>query len=305
MAILLSNFLSRRLVRNIERAAAKIKKIQESGKLSDRINLAGRDEVVYLTSEFDKLLEKFEDSQNKLIEAEKVQAKVQMAKEIAHNIKSPIIAIEMMLPTLGLVHERMRNVLYNSVKEIKTLAEKLKRQADSFSFDKTSSPETMYLPNILQDLVAQKQLEHSSNPNIQIILKDETRSEAFVSGCSIELKSIISNLINNAVESYGSQGGPVEIKLYCDSASCFIEVADKGVGIPKEFLSDIGNKQISFKGNKCRGLGLPHAFKTVQNWGAIILVSSELGKGTSIKIEFKKSFQSPTLSNAVIFENTY
>lgn len=114
-----------------------------------------------------------------------------------------------------------------------------------------------------------------------------TCSDAFVKGSSIELKSILSNLINNSVESY-SHGGVVRVRLQCDTQKCTIFVADNGAGIPAEYLPSIGSKPISFKGSKCRGLGLTHAYKTIQSWCGEISIDSEVGMGTTVKIELSK-----------------
>lgn len=288
-SLILSRILSRRLVRNIEKAAAKVKRINRHGGVSDRINNKGQDEVAYLTEEFDRLLDKLESSQQKIVENEKMEAKVQMAKEIAHNIKSPITAIEMMLPMMIKMPDEMKGILKNSVKEIKTLSQRLKTQADSMSFA-SNEPETMYLPIIIKDLVAQKQLEYTSRKEIQINLIDETGcSDAFVKGSSLELKAILSNLINNSVESYGAHGGVVTVRLLCDAISCTIYVVDSGVGIPGEYLCEIGTKPISFKGSKSRGLGLTHAYKIVQSWGGEISIDSKVGLGTTVKVLLAKN----------------
>lgn len=288
-SLILSRILSRRLVRNIEKAAEKVKRISRTGNAGDRINSQGQDEVAYLTEEFDRLLDKLEDSQKKVIESEKMEAKVQMAKEIAHNIRSPIRAIEMMLPLMLKVPEDTKGILKNSVKEIKNLSDRLKAQADAMSSSSNES-EMLYLPIILKDLIAQKQIEYSSRAEIKIEFKDETGcSDAFVKGSSIELKSILSNLINNSVESYSSHGGSVVVRLNCDAIKCSIYVTDSGVGIPAEYLNDLGSKPISFKGSKCRGLGLPHAYKIIASWGGRITIQSEVGIGTSVIIELTKS----------------
>lgn len=287
LSLILSRFLSRKLVRNIERAAAKVKRISANGKTGDRINSKSQDEVAYLTEEFDKLLDKLEDSQQKIIENEKMEAKVQMAKEIAHNIKSPITAIEMMLPMMIRMPDEMKGILKSSVKEIKTLSQRLKTQADSMCFE-SNEPETLHLPFILRDLMAVKQLEYSAKTDIKIELQDETGcSDAFVKGNSTELKSILSNLINNAVESY-SHGGTVNVRLICDAMKCTIFVSDTGAGIPAEHLLDMGSKPISFKGSQGRGLGLTHAYKTIQSWGGEINIDSEIGVGTTVRIDLRK-----------------
>lgn len=297
IAAIFGNVLVRKLVKNIELAAEKVRAIRRGDSSESRISIRGNDEVAYLTKEFDELLDELESSQSKIIEAEKTEVKVQMAKEIAHNIKSPIIAIEMLLPTMFRLPEQTKSILKSSVKEIKTLSERLNKQAEAMAFDSVA-PETMYIPLILKELVAIKQIEYSNRKDIHIELLDAIGcSDAFVSGYSVELKSIISNLINNAVESYGMSGGVISVSLECNDRRCIVTVKDSGVGIPSEYLSDLGAKQISFKGSKNRGLGLTHAFKTIESWGGKILIASEIGKGTSVSLELIKCIDNNVVSN--------
>lgn len=153
----------------------------------------------------------------------------------------------------------------------------------------SGEPETLYLPIVLKDWTEIKRLELSSREDIKIEFVEETGcSDAFVKGISIDLKSILSNLINNAVESYGTHGGTVTIRLSCDTANCSIYVIDTGAGIPQEHIADIGKKSISFKGSKSRGLGVTHAFKVIESWGGQITYSSAVGSGTTVRIDLIK-----------------
>lgn len=306
LALFLSRYLSRRLVRHIERAASKVRDIQANGDLKDRISLKSGDEVGYLTEEFDKLLEKLEVSQQQLIEAEKVQAKVQMAREVAHNIKSPVVALEMMLPTLITVPERIQRVLKNSVREIKNLTEKLKSQADSLSSPNTSSKdELLYLPTILDDLVSVKAHEYLEKKNVKITFANLSDNKtAFSKGNATELKSILSNLINNSIEASTGSDALVEVGLSNDNSACDITVRDNGAGIPKEYLDDLGKKVLSFKGGCERGLGLVHAYKVIQSWDGSISIDSEIGNGTIVRISLTKEYVVPTQKPQVLEART-
>ncbi len=46
------------------------------------------------------MLDALEESQKRLVEAEKAESKVQLARVVAHNIRSPVVAIEMMIPQM-------------------------------------------------------------------------------------------------------------------------------------------------------------------------------------------------------------
>jgi signal transduction histidine kinase len=292
----LARILSRRLVRSIESAVSKVRAISESEDFKGRIGWREKDELSFLTNEFDRLLDKLDESKEKLIEAEKIQTKVDIARVVAHNIRSPIIAIEMMLPSLSTMPERVRKVLTNSVSEIKELSNKLKAQADSASsLQKVSVDNSMvFLPTLLQDLVQQKELESllKLKATLKLQLPEKT-DDAFarVPGC--DLRGVLSNIINNAFESYGPEGGEVSVSLKQNANGVRISVADKGSGIPAEYLADIGKKAFSFKGSGNRGVGFMHAYSSVELWGGCLSVQSAVSSGTTVEIFLPRSASKP------------
>jgi signal transduction histidine kinase len=286
IALIVGRFFTRRLVRNIESAATKIREIKETGNLDSRIELGGADEVSFLTNEFDHLLDSLKESQNRVVEAEKIQAKVLLAKQVAHNIRSPIITIEMMVPMMMRLPEEMKRILKASVKDIRTMADRLKSQADSMSVEPLNqAPELIFMPAFLGDLVLQKKMEYSECSQLKLnFLGDQSSQQAFAKLNSLELKSILSNLINNAAEAYGQRDGEIRVGLRADNGYCEISVSDDGAGIPEEYLAELGSKQISFKGGANRGVGLIHAFKAVESWGGRIEIESKVGLGTRIRL---------------------
>lgn len=289
LALILGRILSRRLVRDIEAAVSRVQKMKQRGTFGGRIALKSSDEVSFLTEEFDRLLDSLESSQSKLVEAEKLESKVELARIVAHNIRSPVLAIEMMLPGLDAVPLKMQTILKNAVREIKQLSEKLKSNSESMVSSSSSELETelVYLPVFVRDIISQKQIEFSAS-NIRIEFECVSLSrDLFVRANSLELKSVISNIINNAVEAI-AESGRVILKLSGAGDDCCLSIADNGVGIPTEFLSKIGKEKISFKAASGRGLGLYHAFDSVKSWGGKMTLKSKLGIGTEIEILIPK-----------------
>jgi len=96
----------------------------------------------------------------------------------------------------------------------------------------------------------------------------------------------VHNLIDNAVR-YGAEGKYLEISLYQEANQLFIEVADKGPGIPLEEQQYIFDR--FYRGNKSRkgegiGIGLTIVKEIVSIHGGAIHLSSEHNK-TSFKIQ--------------------
>ncbi|MBL7556439.1 MAG: HAMP domain-containing histidine kinase [Bdellovibrionaceae bacterium] len=287
LSFILARLLSRRLVRNIEVAVSKVRKIKDQGDVSDRIGMNQGDEISFLTQEFDRLLDSLEYSQRKLVEAEKNQSKMELARVVAHNIRSPAIAIEMMIPGLVAVPERMKKILKNAASEIRLLSEKLRTQSSltSENIDSVLDTDLVYLPIFIDDLVRQKNLEYSLNNKIQVVNKLQSNcSSLYVKVSSLELKSILSNIINNSSEAYGTAGGTIEVSISQNSDLCEISIKDFGVGIPETVVSELGKKTVTTKGSSGRGIGLLHAFKTVERWSGSISINSTVGIGTEIKI---------------------
>jgi signal transduction histidine kinase len=288
----IARLLSSRLVRNIRTAVTRVREIKKTGNLNDRIGIQGPDEVAYLTQEFDNLLESLEQSQKRLVEAEKLETKVELAKIVAHNIRSPIVAIEMMVPQLVTIPDRTRRILSNAVKEIRQLSEKLRTKPDAVTMETSTvgqMDELVFLPILLEDVVSQKRMEFGSSKGIEIILHKQTDATAtFANVNSSELRSILSNLINNAAESYGGSPGNIMLTLRkIEDAAC-ITVEDHGCGIPREYLSDLGRKRLTFKANSGRGLGLVHAMRLIESCGGKIDFQSELNEGTKVTILLKR-----------------
>jgi signal transduction histidine kinase len=289
LSLVFSKFLTGRLVKNIETAVKKVRKLKENP--DGRIELKGSDEVAYLTSEFDKLLDARDANQKQIIEAEKLKSRVELAQVVAHNIKSPVIALEMMIPSMFNLSDNLRRILQNSIKEIKQLTEKLKSPEDAFLklSDGSLVQELVFLPTLVEDMVCQKQLEFSQRENAKLEFEflDDAKG-MFVHVSILELKAIISNLVNNAVESYGQKGGYVKIELKSKDSDCIVSVSDLGAGIPTEYLEKLGKQRISFKGAQDRGLGLVHACNAVSSWKGEFSISSELGSGTRVEIRLPK-----------------
>jgi signal transduction histidine kinase len=303
LAFGVAKLLSRRLVKNIRVAVERVRSIKASGDVTARIGIQGEDEVAFLTKEFDKLLDQREEAQDLLIEAEKTASKVQLARVVAHNIRSPIIAIEMMIPQLFMLTDRTRRVLTNSVNEIKELAEQLKSKPESVTVQSSSVGqvgEQVFIPVLVEDVVNQKQIEYGNRPEIQISFVNELNdSDVFSKASGIDLRSVISNLVNNAVESYGEAGGSITVVLSASDRMCTISVIDQGCGVSTENMNKLGQSCFTSKFGGDGGLGLVHATQTANSWGGRVRIQSEVEVGTRVTLEIPRNERSGLLRRIV------
>lgn len=112
--------------------------------------------------------------------------------------------------------------------------------------------------------------------------------DAFVYGSEEGLRSIITNLISNAIK-YTPHGGRITLRLFESKDQIVFEISDTGIGIPKgeqervfsEFFRASNAKTASKTGT---GLGLAIVKAAVEQHSGTINVESEEGKGTTFRI---------------------
>jgi signal transduction histidine kinase len=110
------------------------------------------------------------------------------------------------------------------------------------------------------------------------------------------VQQILSNILDNAVK-FTSDGG-IKVKLYSDSSNeLCIEVSDTGIGISKEYLSNIfepfsqedEGENRSYEGNGL-GLTLSKTYCDINNID--IKIFNNASKGTTVKLKFNTTVQS-------------
>lgn len=117
--------------------------------------------------------------------------------------------------------------------------------------------------------------------------------DASVYGSEEGLRSIITNLISNAIK-YTPRGGRITLRLFESKDQIVFEISDTGIGIPKvdqervfrEFFRAANAKTASETGT---GLGLAIVKATVEKHSGTINVESEEGKGTTFRIFLNKA----------------
>lgn len=105
-----------------------------------------------------------------------------------------------------------------------------------------------------------------------------------IRGNLIDLRRVITNLIFNAVEALGEQGGSVCVHTEAEGAVVRCTVEDTGPGIPPELQSRLFQPYFTTK-TSGTGLGLFGAQKIVLAHGGNLTFYSELGRGTRFNIE--------------------
>jgi signal transduction histidine kinase len=100
---------------------------------------------------------------------------------------------------------------------------------------------------------------------------------------------VIENLCKNAVDAMENGEGRIDLWLLEEDDTVGIEVADTGKGIKKKDIGSVFTPGFTTK-KRGWGLGLSLARRIVEEYhkGRIFVKQSEVGKGTTFRIEIKK-----------------
>ncbi|RYZ92971.1 MAG: HAMP domain-containing histidine kinase [Proteobacteria bacterium] len=278
-----ASLISKRLSKNIDFAVARVRQISEGKSQVSRIGLQDGSEISYLTGEFDRLLANLEVSQQQALKAKMMKSRVELAKVVAHNIHSPVLALEMMIPLLAAVPENMKKVIKAAVDEIKSLAQDLKTSsADEQSALSQFRIEKFAVRDLISELLDQKRLEYAKTASFKLCEADDSKLE--IAGNKVAIRGVLSNVINNAVEAYAHSSGEVLVEIAQRDSDCIVDVIDSGCGIESSKLALVGERSFSNKSGIGRGIGLIHAKSAVEASGGKVVVESSLGFGTRVSI---------------------
>jgi two-component system sensor histidine kinase VicK len=105
---------------------------------------------------------------------------------------------------------------------------------------------------------------------------------------------VVTNILTNAIKYSNPAKGEIKISLYKNEEQLqyIVEISDSGMGIPKEDVDRVFER--FYRVDKARsremggtGLGLAIAKEIMEKHGGKISLTSELGKGTTVKLEFR------------------
>lgn len=229
---------------------------------------------------------------------------VNMAKQVAHDIRSPLSALNIITSTLADVPEEKRLLIRNSVQRINDIANDLLQKGRATSctatienlktnkihlhglsdLNKIEPPQesqkcyVFLLSTVVDNVVSEKRIQYREKINININIDLKDSFGLFVNANPNELSRVISNLINNSVESLPNNSGNVDVIVFNGhDKKVIIQVKDNGSGIPKHVLVKLGQQGVSYGKRNTQsgsGLGVYHAINTVKEFGGQITFQS-------------------------------
>lgn len=299
LAFALSRVIAKKLTARIDRINRKTKELTDLKDVGGRFNFSGTDEISNIGNTMDRLLDSLEAHQRELVGSERSKAFAEMARDVAHNIRSPLLAAENAVPLLQGAPEGARRLVASAVGEIRVLTDNLQalargtQESNATSGKKMAPPKVekeekrslVHVVSLLEEVLAKKRIEFIRRPGSELEIKscpDGYSSFVFVQ--PVEMRVVLSNLINNAVEALPDGKGSVTVSCGGSSEEVIIEVRDSGKGIPANLISTLGQRGVTVGKPEGSGIGLSHAKESIKKWNGKMEISSEESNGTCVKL---------------------
>ena len=214
--------------------------------------------------------------------AEQNKVWVGLSKETAHQLGTPISSL---MAWLAILKETYPND--KLLPELDKDVQRLQLVADRFSkIGSIPEPVPASMNEVLYHVV--DYMDRRTSKKIQMItdLPDE---DIIIKMNASLFEWVIENLCKNAVDAMGGECGQIVFHLEQLENKVVVEISDTGKGIKKKNIKNVFRPGFTTK-QRGWGLGLSLAKRIVEDYhhGKIFVKSSELGKGTTFRIELKK-----------------
>lgn len=296
-----------------------IQKLMQDGSVDDyEVRLKNKDNSIIYCSVSAKLIDENGDKKivggmrdisfRKMYEKELLAAKEAAEKadqlkseflaQMSHEVRTPLNII---VNSNQFIFDELSDDQKNSMEDIfhilKSSQQRITRTIDSV-LNMSDLQLGTYQPNfqkvdLVKEILVRLESEFSISAKakkINLILNAE-KNNAVVTADRYAVYQILSHLIDNAIKF--TDKGKVEIKLIDKNEKTVVEVIDTGIGISKNFVSKLfepfSQEQHGYSRKyEGTGLGLALVKKFCEINNADIEVKSEIDKGTTFSVIFKK-----------------
>ncbi len=238
-------------------------------------------------------------TQQTVMQQERLRALGQMASGIAHDINNAIspvaIYTEILLEQESNLSRRTREYLETTQRAIGDVAHTVSRMRE---FYRQQEPELVLSPVNLSVLVQQvvdltraRWFDMPQQRGVVIQLRPELGQDLpVVAGIESEIREALTNLVFNAVDAM-PEGGTLTIRTKATESRqavshVDVEVSDTGVGMDEETRRRCLEPFFTTKGERGTGLGLAMVYGVTRRHNADVEVESAPGQGTVVRLRF-------------------
>jgi nitrogen fixation/metabolism regulation signal transduction histidine kinase len=291
IATLLALFLSKILIKPLAVLQKSLATIQIE-KPNTKIEWNIDDEIGKLIKEYNKMIDKLEQSTALLKQSERESAWREIAQQIAHEIKNPLTPMKLNVQYLEKAYlesdpkfdEKMKSISASLITQIETLD----KVAEMFSDFAKTNRKNFEKVNLLEIVKSSASLFHNNSFFKIEITYEKNKSDYFILAFEKDILRVFNNLIKNAIQSLeGKPSGKVEVVLTSDENQIVVQVIDNGKGIKDKEKSNIFQPYFTTKTGGT-GLGLAIVKNIMAEIGGEISFESSPETGTCFILKFNR-----------------
>jgi two-component system, OmpR family, sensor histidine kinase MprB len=246
--------------------------VTETGDLSERIPVTGRDELSRLAGSFNTMLGALEESS---------RAQRQLVADASHELRTPLTSlrtnIEVLASERELAPKDRQKLLADVVDQLGEMTALISGLIDLARGEhQTAEPEDVRLDLIAADAVAR------TRRNRPAVSFTTDLHESTVRGVHVTIERAVANLLDNAAK-WSPPGGSVEVAVQDGS----VTVRDHGPGIDENdlpYVFDRFYRAPSARGMPGSGLGLAIVRQVAEAHGGTVVAERAEGGGTRLTL---------------------
>lgn len=202
---------------------------------------------------------------------------------LAHDIKSPLGALQTVAQTMQVKPEFSKKLLDKAIERIDKMLQDIVEMTESSSLiAQLQRTEVRSFFRTLQSDILDVYKNHG---NVKICFQDQLESEKILMIDKNLLERAFGNLVKNAVEMFDDSEGRIDCVLFQKDQNIILSIKDNASGLPKEVYEGIGKGQVKSTKEKGSGLGLLQVKKTMTDHdGALNVTTSR--HGTEFQLVF-------------------
>jgi signal transduction histidine kinase len=242
-----------------------------AGRLDHRIPASGRDEFRDLGDAFNQMAARLSGL---------MSSKEQLLVDVSHELRTPLTRLKVQLAMVPDPETRLS--LNADVAEMESMVTAILEEARLRSTAAELQRKSVDMADLLKSVV-----EEFQNRPPGVVCGPMRLATVLLDG--EKMRTVLRNLIDNAVKHTPADGPPVEVSLVPDEARVAIVVEDRGMGIAAEALPRLFEPFYRADASRSRktggfGLGLSICKAIIDAHHGRIHIDSKPGKGTRVTI---------------------
>lgn len=219
--------------------------------------------------------------------------------DISHELKTPIFNIQGYLDSLldGALYDPEKNYHYlqravKNVERLNTIVEDLDAISRLESGELMLDMQVFDIYSLTEEVFEDLEFK-ARESNIELAFKEGARQHYRVRADRENIRQVLTNLIHNSIK-YGKPNGSTRVGFYDMDKHILIEVADNGIGIPKEHLNHVFDRFYRVDKSRSRdkggsGLGLAIVKHIIEAHQQTINVRSSVEMGSTFGFTLEKA----------------